>query len=670
MSKYSIGIDTGGTYTDAVIVNARSHRVLASAKALTTKGDLAIGVGNALESVLAQAGDGFDRKAVSLISLSTTLATNALVEKHGSSVTTFLIGFDDGMAERTQITEAVSEARIVRIDGGHRYTGTEQTSLDTDALVAALEGEAGTAEAFAVASLYSVRNASHEKQAEEIIRAHRHRPVSLSCDLSDALDGPRRALTATFNARIISLIVALETAVRTSMQRLGIDARIMMVKGDGSIAPSTAVTAKPIETILSGPAASVIGARFLSGQSDFVISDIGGTTSDVATVRKGWPKLNEHGSDVGGFRTLVRAIDMQTVGLGGDSEVEIDFKGNVSLRNNRVVPISMVADKWPHVAQELEIALGENSGMLSATRYVMFPDGSAGYKGEIDQKIDLKPADLEFLNRLDSQKPKLYRDLVYSAADRSRLPRLIDRGLLQISGFTPSDAAHVLGLQSQWSTEGARFACELLGRATGKVTGANRDREMMQFSQEIHDAVAAKSTRLILERLANRSFTENDPLIEAVASNRHQLGDLRVNLCPDISVIAVGGPASVFYPAVGDRLGTTVIIPTGSEVANAIGAAIGMIKVRVAVEVTRRDKGGFSIHGDGEPLLLDDGPAALEKAREMVHNLAKARSSEQGGHEAEIDVQIKRIDIPDLPEDISLISAMVTAEVVSKAEGN
>ena len=665
MSSYTIGIDTGGTYTDAAIVDAKSHTVIASAKALTTKGDLSLGVGEALEKVLAAVGDTFDRNRISLVSLSTTLATNALVEGHGSSVATFLIGFDDGMTRRTKIDKAVPSAQIVRIAGGHLYTGQEQAPLDIEAIKAALDGAAGKADAYAVASHYSVRNPNHERRAADIIRQKTGCPVTASTDLSDALNGPRRALTATFNARIISLIVALESAVHSSMRRLGIDAQIMIVKGDGSIATAESVIAKPIETILSGPAASVIGARFLTAKNDFIIADIGGTTSDVAIVRNGWPALNEHGSDVGGFRTMVHAIDMQTVGLGGDSEVDVDFKGNVSLRTNRVVPLALVAHQWPHVLSELVSALGQTGGMREATNYILFPQGaSAGVFPD-----DLSAADRAFLDRLNTDKPTLYGDVVSGAADRSRVPRLVDRGIIQVSGFTPSDAAHVLGLQSQWSEKGARLACELMGRASGKIEGARVESDVAAFARDVHDAVAAKSARLLLERLSGKVFAKDDPIVNAVVNNQHRVGDMKISLTPDIAIVAVGGPAAVFYPEVGRRLGTEVIIPPGSEVANAIGAAIGMIKVRAVVEITSSEAGGYLIHHLGEPELCESGPKAIERARELARDTAQNESKIMGGHEVDIDVTVDRVDIPGLGEEISLVAATVTAEVVSAPEG-
>ena len=660
MTDYTIGIDTGGTYTDAVIVDTSQTHIIATAKALTTKGDLSIGVTRALEAVLDTAGESFDRSTISMVCLSTTLATNALVEGHGSSVGVFLIGFDDAMAKRTQIAQAVPEAKIFRIDGGHIYTGDEQVPLAIESVLSALKGEAGSMEAYAIAAHYSVRNSSHEHRVQALIQEITTKPVTASCDLSDSLNGPRRALTATFNARIISSIVALEQAVERSLAQLDINASIMVVKGDGSIASADEVKLKPIETILSGPAASVMGARFLCGKSDFVIADIGGTTSDVAMVKNGWPTLNEQGSDIGGFHTLVRAIDMQTVGLGGDSEVLVEPSGIVQLGKNRLIPISLLASRWPWIEQQLAGALNGQRGMLRATQYVVLLEGHLNSS----QLEALPQNDRQFIARLDANRPRQYHEAVACASDRTSLSRLIKLGLVQISGVTPSDAAHVTGRQSQWSCEAAKNGCELLGRAAGLIKGTDSDRQRHAFAQNIVDAVIAKSSHLMIEHLAGRAFEANDPLISAVTRHNGDLADLKVKLSPTIDIIAVGGPAAVFYPGVGKRLGTKVIIPENSAVANAIGAAMSMIKVRTQVEITYGTNGGYLIHFQDTPETVDEADQAIERASQLAREQALKQVKLMGGVNTDIEISVKRIDLPGLSDKNKLMAAMVIAEVV------
>ncbi len=656
MSRFAIGIDTGGTYTDAVIVDTEHSTVIATAKAPTTHGELNLGIHQALRRVLAQAGDTVAPADVAYVSISTTLATNALVEGHGCAVTVFLIGFNDAMAQRSRISQAIPDANIVRIEGGHAYTGEAQGPLDTDAIRRALRSEAGNADAFAVAAHYSVRNPSHERQAQKLVAELTGAPVTASCDLSASLDGPRRALTAAFNARIVPLLVTLLDGVAQAMRQCEVDAPILIVKGDGAVADAQAIAHQPIETILCGPAASVIGARFLSGLADFVIADIGGTTCDVATVRQGWPGLNAHGANVGGFRTLVKAIDMHTSALGGDSEVQIDPEGMVHLQPHRVIPISMLAAEWPQITLKLKHALSANSGMLYACHYIVPTAGEASAAGIVDAR------DRQFFQRLKPDQPTPLREVVGSAADRACLRRLSQRGVVRQSGFTPSDAAHVLGLQSQWVREAAMHGCELLGRASGRVSGKDVEPQLRQIAREVRDAVAEKSTRLLVEQLAGQRFAQDDPLVQAVARRQPLLGELTVQLTPALPIVAVGGPAEIFFKGVGERLNCTVRVPKHAEVANAVGAAVGHIKIECTMEITQAEDGAYLVHGTEGPIRFDEPAGALEHAQTLAREIITRELQTQGGAgAAEIEIAIDRIDVPGVTGENSLISARVRA---------
>ena len=141
-----------------------------------------------------------------------------------------------------------------------------------------------------------------------------------------------------------------------------------------------------------------------------------------------------------------------------------------------------------------------------------------------------------------------------------------------------------------------------------------------------------------------------------------RLGDLGVSLTPAIPIIAVGGPAELYYPDVGRRLGTEIIIPEHSEVANAIGAAVGMVKVRTSIEITSAENSGFLIHADGDPLLINEASAALRKAEELCVQLATQQAEAMGAVNMEVAIDVKRVDLPDMGEDVGLVAATVTAE--------
>ena len=342
-----LGIDTGGTYTDAVLF-CRERGVLRSAKSLTTREDLALGIDAAASRVLPE-----DRNGVEMVSISTTLATNAIVEGRGSPVCLLMIGQGPEALDRAGLGSALGEDPVAFIAGGHDAAGVEQSPLDEEALRAAVARHAGKVSAFAVTAHFAVRNASHESRACALVREHCDRPVTCSQELSDQLDAPRRALTTVLNARLIPMITELISAVGRMMERRGLVAPLMVVKGDGSLVCAELASRRPVETILSGPAASIVGGHHLAGAGDALVVDMGGTTSDIAVLDAGRPRLRDDGASVGGWRTMVRAVAAHTVGLGGDSEVHVD-KGGLSVGPRRVVPMSLIAEQRPSILEGLE----------------------------------------------------------------------------------------------------------------------------------------------------------------------------------------------------------------------------------------------------------------------------------------------------------------------------
>ena len=173
---YFLGVDTGGTYTDAVIVDEAADTVIGKAKSLTTRQDLALGIGRAVDAALE--GAGIAARDVALVSLSTTLATNALVEGQGGRVALIFIGFDAGDMERGGLTEALKGDPVVLLDGGHTHAGTEAATLDIAGLEAQLLDLRDSVMGFAVAARFATRNPAHEIAAREVIRRVTGRPVT------------------------------------------------------------------------------------------------------------------------------------------------------------------------------------------------------------------------------------------------------------------------------------------------------------------------------------------------------------------------------------------------------------------------------------------------------------------------------------------------------------
>ena len=168
---------------------------------------------------------------------------------------------------------------MVYLTGGHDVHGRE-TPLDLGPLEERLSEFASEVSAVAIAGYFAVRNPAHEIAVRALIREKTTLPVTCSHDLSSRLGGPRRALTTLLNARLISMVARLIGATSGYLTRRGIHAPLMVVRGDGALISSDEALLRPIETILSGPAASLVGARHLTGLDNAVVSDIGGTTTD------------------------------------------------------------------------------------------------------------------------------------------------------------------------------------------------------------------------------------------------------------------------------------------------------------------------------------------------------------------------------------------------------
>jgi N-methylhydantoinase A/oxoprolinase/acetone carboxylase beta subunit len=651
--SFLIGIDTGGTYTDAVVINASTHSVVASAKALTTKGDLSIGVIDAMRAAISKAGTTFAASGVGIVAVSTTLATNAIVEGHGSAVAAILCGFDDGMAERTGIAKAFANMPILRASGGHDHNGNEAAPLDETAVRAFVEAQTAEVSAFAVASTFAVRNPAHEIRLRDLIAQISKKPVTLSSDLASALDAPRRALTAVLNARLVSRIGQLVEAVRFAMAELSIVSPLMIVKGDGSLGLAEAVQAKPIETVLSGPAASLVGAQWLSGLDNLIMSDMGGTTTDVGLLIDGRPQVAEQGAEVGGWRTMVKAIDVKTIGLGGDSEIHAGVDGKITIGPQRAVPISLLGQRYPEMIAMLEADLAATEGGSLLGKFVLLPFGATSTVAR-----GLSDREAEILARI-GERPLPLQKVATSAPGLRAVAALRKRGLIQYAAFSPSDASHVLGLQDNWNADAARLAAKLFLRFIEMKLPD--DERIAQFCQAVHSQTVSQSARVILNAAFGQTLATG-PIADAVCDGRGEISQVKISLTPKFPVVAVGGPVKIYYPELGRRLGCEVLFPDYCDVANAVGAAASLVAQRVIVSVEGDGNGAFRVLGAGAAELFASGSAALKAAQQRAEALALKLAQESGAKDPIVTTKVAKSFLPDATTDDGLLTATVTAE--------
>jgi N-methylhydantoinase A/oxoprolinase/acetone carboxylase beta subunit len=628
-----LGIDTGGTYTDAVLWS-EADGVVAKAKSLTTRHDLAVGIAGAADRVISSAG--INAAAIKLVSMSTTLATNALVEGQGGRVALVMIGFTEADLERDGLRAALGSDPVVFCGGGHDVHGNARP-LDLAALEQALPTLGPTVSGFAICAYFATRNPAHEIAARDMIRDATGLPVTASHELTSKLGGPRRALTTLLNARLISMIDRLLSATQGFLTERGIDAPLMVVRGDGALVSATFARARPIETILSGPAASLVGAHHMTGLDNAVVSDIGGTTTDVAVLDSGRPRLDPEGATVGGFRTMVEAVAMRTFGLGGDSEVTLEDGGlvtRIQLGPRRLAPLSLIGVTWGELVQShLERQLrAPNPGRLDG-RFALrtgVPDRlAAGLAGQEQKLFDQVTAE-----------PKPLDQLLSTNAQVATLNRLVARGLIHISGFTPSDAAHCLGLQSNWDAGTARLGAELLARrrdGRGQPIAAGPE----EISRRVLDALTRRSAEVILETAfvedgLDGAAVVSQALVQRALDGAPGIARLAVSL--DRPVIGLGASAPLHYASLPKLVGSECVVPRDTDVANALGSVVGQVRVTVEARISQPKEGLFRM-AVGE-LIRDFGNEgdAIAVATAEIRRRVAEKALEAGAGDAEVEI--------------------------------
>lgn len=632
----ALGIDTGGTYTDAVLADHASGEVLATAKALTTRHDLSVGIGQAIVAVFA-AGQRLSPEDVHLVALSTTFATNAIAEGRGSPVCLLLIGYDRELMEQYGFQQELATDDVVYLRGGHDVLGNEVAPLDEAAARQAILARRGTVEAFAISGYFAVRNPAHELRlralVEELTASAGGLPLPVTCghEWSTRLNAVRRATTAALNARLVPLLRELIASVQHTLDERGITAPLMVVKGDGSLVRAAWAMQRPIETILSGPAASAVGAWHLASRGDVWVVDVGGTTTDIVALRDGQPRLNPEGARVGGWRTMVEAVDVHTTGLGGDSHVRVDDHGHLHIGPRRVVPLCLLADEHPEVVEELrrQVAAQEMSDVRA--QFLLLGRRPGNWLSEDDRAL---------LHRLEAGPQSLSRllgETRFGWLLWRRLEELEAQLVLQRAGFTPTDALHVLGRFQRWSAEASRLGAELLAAQYGLPVEAFCE----QVVQGVSERVARELVSKVLEDEVGQPDWEREPAaaLLARALSNPGAGDLACELRLRRPLVAIGAPVAAYMPRVAERLHTELVIPSHAAVANAVGAVAGGVVQRWRVLISPLEGGErFRLHLPDGVCDFGDLEEAVHHARQVMFPRVEARARQAGAEQAEVQM--------------------------------
>ena len=329
----------------------------------------------------------------------------------------------------------LSEDTLLFIDSKTRPNGQIVKEPDWEQFRRQIREELKDCDAAAVVEMFAVKSgAQMEKRAREIIRQELDIPVVCGHELFAENNIVKRGASLLLNARLISVISEFISAVKKALARLDFSIPFVIVRSDGSLMSESFAREHPIETLLCGPVASVMGAAELTEEQNSIIVDIGGTTTDIAFVKNGIPQTVEGGVSIGSWRTFVKGLFVDTFALGGDSGVIVDESGDIGLEAEKVMPVCMAAAAFPQLKEQLRKAADDPSRVLMQKEEIYLTLKDIGQSSAYTEQ---ERAAAEFLKcpaSLKAAGEKLGTSLM-----RRHLERLIREGVIIRCGVTPTE---------------------------------------------------------------------------------------------------------------------------------------------------------------------------------------------------------------------------------------
>ena len=627
--RIAIGIDTGGTCTDAVVYDFETNKVLAKGKTLTTREDLSVCISKVLDMLPEEY-----VKTAKLVSLSTTLATNACVENKGGRAKLMMFGLTQEMMQRLKVSEnyGIKPDFVKCIDTHSSADGTFIDEPNWDNLFLEYDKWISECDGMAVAELYGPSTgAPCEKKFKKLVGEKYNIPCIGALDLTDKVDVIQRGATALLDARLLPIIKQFIDIATEDIKKRGCTAPIMVVRSDGSLMGTEATGLKPVETILSGPAASILAGKALTSHPNYMIVDMGGTTTDVSLVLDGETKKVGYGIKIGGWKTSVDGVFVDTFALGGDSTIRWE-KNQIKLLDRRSIPMCVATVRWPDLKRQLkELTQSGDWGKFPLYECLILnktPEDKARYSKH----------ELELIDAL-SQGPctlKELRDVHHFELYNLKTDRLEDENIIIRAALTPTDFMHIKGDYVEYDTESSLMAAKYV--LLCKVTDFNNlnkniytEEAFMAMAEEAYDAVQKKMyfnlARILIEqdypKLYEKMSTDLHTLIEEswidFKAGRSSLSGL--NFSTKMMLLGMGAPTHVFLPKVAEALGSRAIFPDNAEVGNAIGAVMAEIEITSDIEISQWDRAGsmhYIVHSHSGSIEFDK----LEEATSFAEKTA------------------------------------------------
>ena len=613
-----MGIDTGGSNTQSVIMNLDKREIIETGIASTTPFDLSVGIINSINNALGKGSVKGDE--IKLVSVSTTLVTNSILQNKGWEVGKILI--QPGEVKEEDLEEAIEQA-FVR--GGHDLMGEAIEPLDEQAVRSAVKSMANRVKAFAVSAYFGCRNPEYEVRTREIITEMTGLPVVCGHEMSPRLGMDTRTTTAYLNARLLPIIKEFLDKMNKSLVKRNINAPLMVVKSDGSLTSEAIAREKPVETMLSGTAASAVGAVVLSKLKDFIVIDVGGTSTDIGMVINGLSQIDSEGGSVGDWRTRVRALSMRTVGLAGDSRIWMN-KGSVWAGPERVIPLCLAAKKYPKLLGKIESKKCTDFLIAHSAR-----------------NADFERSEQETFNAIELLQPVTFAELAKemdrpAALMQNHVQKLKSQYTIEGVGLTPTDLFHFQGAFTEWDVEASKKGVSVFASNLG-ISQSELASRALNFVYNLISKEIVK--KLLYDEIGEKSWSDSSEyLLDKAASSGG--GRFGLKITANYPIVAIGGPVGLLMPPVCERLNTKLVLPPYYAFGNAVGAISGVVVETVTVQIIPNpaEEGQVRIFGLEKPLYLAANEAknyALTEATKLL----KERAVMAGMQDPHIETQIK-----------------------------
>ena len=665
-----IGIDTGGTCTDAVVYDLDTKEILGAGKALTTKTNLEIGIANALDTLPQKL-----LKKAEILALSTTLATNACVENRGCRAKLLLIGFDTGIMEHLKDIYAsygfLDMTQFIILDAKPENLFSNPYDPDWEELREKAAEYFADCDSVGIVQKHPRANGGRfELTAFQILKEKLNVPITIAYDISNEVDILKTCAGTMLNARLIPLIAEFMEAVHHVMDARGLKIPLSIVRSDGTLMSEEMAKTYPVETLLCGPAASVVGGSTLAREENGLIVDMGGTTTDIAIIRDNSPVLAKDGIRIGQWKTMVKGLYVDTFGLGGDTAVRY-ADSHLYLDTVRVIPLSVLASQYDHVLPSLR-ALAEEKrfsvGWLHEF-FVLIRDIS-DKKGYTDEERRICEALRERPLMARDLSERMGREYYYLP-----LGRLERDGVIMRSGLTPTDMMIIKGDFTLYDDAAAKAAIDCLLMDIQEPLDEVPDIVYEMVIRRMYDSLG----RIILQQQYPRRKEFQDPkFLEPMLDcfyeqakkkldeeENEKIRSAVLSLTTDMPLIGVGAPIHVFLPRVAALLGTRAKVPEYASVANALGA-VASRKVTHCELIVKADYDGsvlmgFYLFENSEKHFFKERPDAVKYGKEAILRTIKKRAALQGLSEN------PKIEITTSENRFGPVSAGLIFEVVIRA---